>query len=116
MSLSARERGKLGAAARWAKAAEAAVVEELIGLSEPAAKEKAGIERELRVIRVGPNPRMITCEYWELAQRRTCVVNVGRSKKYLCGMRFKMVEPVVEAEYERPWVYRGIAPRRKGRW
>ena len=76
---------------------------------------KAGIERELRVVRVGPNPRLVVCEYMELAERRRCLVNVGRAKKYLVGMRIVMREPVEEEEYERPWVYRGVAPRRKGR-
>ena len=75
-----------------------------------------GIERELKVVRVGPNPRMVVCEYWELASRRVCVVNVGKNVKWMRGMVFRMEEPVGEAEYERPWEYTGKGPRRRGRW
>jgi hypothetical protein len=77
---------------------------------------REGIERELRVVRILPNPRMVKCEYWELAQKRVCVVDVGRNRKYLKGMMFKMREPIGEEEYARPWKYEGKAPRRKGRW
>jgi hypothetical protein len=75
-----------------------------------------GIERELRVVRVGPNPRMVVCEYWELAQRKVVVVKVGLNRKWLKGMRFKIEEPLDEAEYNGVWQYKGAAPRRKGRW
>jgi hypothetical protein len=116
-SSSAAERGRLGAAKRWERARErqqaAAVEGDHPSLSEPNAE---GIERELTVIRVGPNPRTVTCEYWELSSRRTCVVNVGRNNRYLPKMKFKMCEPVSEDQYSKPWVYRGKAPRRKGRW
>jgi hypothetical protein len=78
--------------------------------------EAGGIERELKVVRVGPNPRMVICEYMELAERRVCVVKVGDNRRWLRGMRFKMREPVGEDEYVKPWEYRGKAPRRKGRW
>jgi len=77
---------------------------------------KSGIERELRVISVGPNPRMVRCEYWELESRRVCVVNVRNNRKWLKGMRFKMVEPKDETAFLNPWVYVGVQPRRKGRW
>jgi hypothetical protein len=78
--------------------------------------EKAPIVRDLRIVRVGPNPRTVTCEYLELAQRRTCTVFVKRNDKYVRGMRFKMAGPIAELEFERPWVYTGAAPRRRGRW
>lgn len=87
--------------------------EEQVGLSPC---PRMGIERELKVIRVGPNPRMVVCEYWEVLERRTCAVVVGDNRKWFRGMVFRMAEPVSEEEYKRPWVYRGRAPRRKGRW
>jgi hypothetical protein len=74
------------------------------------------ITRQLRIVRVGPNPRMVSCEYFELAQRRTCTVLVKRNDKYIRGMRLSVAEPVDELEFSRPWVYRGPAPRRRGRW
>jgi hypothetical protein len=74
------------------------------------------IMRDLRIVRVGPNPRTVTCEYFELAQRRTCTVLVKRNDKYVRGMRFAMAEPGPELEFSRPWVYTGPAPRRRGRW
>lgn len=84
---------------------------------QPAVSEaRVGIVRNLKVIRVGPNPRLVSCEYWELAERRVCRVNVRDNRKWLKGMEFEMVEPVGDEEYERPWVYVGKAPRRKGRW
>jgi hypothetical protein len=116
MSSSAAERGRLGAAKRWelARERQEGSVQAQIEPSEQPKSE--GIERELTIIRVGPNPRTVTCEYWELSSRRTCVVNVGRNNRYLPKMKFKMCEPVSEDQFERPWVYRGKAPRRKGRW
>ena len=83
---------------------------------EKGVEEKPGIERELRVIRVGPNPRMVVCEYWELASRRVCVVNVGKNGKWWRGAKFVMEEPRGELEYLKPWKYKGIGPRRRGRW
>ena len=78
--------------------------------------ERQPIERELRVVRIGPNPRMVLCEYWELAERRTCVVNVRDNRKWTKGMVFKMGEPSGDVEVLKPWEYKGRAPRRKGRW
>ena len=77
---------------------------------------KLGIEREMRVLRVGPNPRMVVAEYWELAERRVVTINVRDNRKWLKGMRFTMREPLDEAEYCGVWKYVGKAPRRKGRW
>jgi hypothetical protein len=74
------------------------------------------ITRDLKVVRVGPNPRTVTCEYFELAQRRTCTVLVKRNVKFVRGMSFRMAEPAGELEFSRPWVYSGPAPRRRGRW
>jgi hypothetical protein len=82
----------------------------------PPEEPRVAIMRDLRIVRVGPNPRTVTCEYFELAQRRTCTVLVKRNDKYVRGMRFKMAEPGPELEFSRPWVYEGPAPRRRGRW
>ena len=83
-------------------------------MAEPA--RGAPVERELRIVRVGPNPRLVVCEYFELAQRRLCTVLVKRTDKYVRGMRLKMAEPLDEAAYRRPWVYQGAPPRHRGRW
>src|SRR5215468_4105929 len=85
-------------------------------LSTPELAKRKGIERELRVIRVGPNPRMIVCEYYELASRRVCTVNVKVNRKWRKGMVFVMEEPVLEEEYVSTWIYNGAGPRRPGRW
>lgn len=74
------------------------------------------VMRELRVIRIGPNPKTITCEYYELASRRTCVVLVKKNNLFTKGMKFQMAEPVSEAAFQRPWIYTGPPPRRKGKW
>jgi hypothetical protein len=75
-----------------------------------------GIERELEVMRVGPNPLIIVCRYWELASERLCKVWVKSNAKFIKGMKFKMREPNSEEEYLEPWVYDGKLPRMKGRW
>lgn len=75
-----------------------------------------GIERELKVVRVCANPKLLLCEYMELESRRTCVVNVRNNRKFVKGMKFKMREPVGELEYLQPWIYQGVQPRRRGRW
>jgi len=79
-------------------------------------EEARGIERELKVVRAGPNPRMLVCEYYELASRRTCLVKVRDNRKFMRGMTFRMREPREELEYKKPWEYRGVMPRRRGRW
>jgi hypothetical protein len=101
------------------RAAAEEVVAEVPKEEEPAAPPeelRRPIMRDLRIVRVGPNPRTVTCEYFELAQRRTCTVLVKRNDKYVRGMRFAMAEPGPELEFSRPWVYTGPAPRRRGRW
>jgi hypothetical protein len=77
---------------------------------------KRGIERDLEVIRVGPNPRILTCRYLELASERTCKVGVKSVANFVRGMRFKMVEPLDEIEYAGVWRYDGRLPRGRGRW
>jgi hypothetical protein len=81
-----------------------------------AEEARAGIERELEVIRVGPNPRILTCRYKELASERTCKVGVKSVANFVRGMRFVMAEPVNELEYAGVWRYEGKLPRLKGRW
>jgi hypothetical protein len=78
--------------------------------------KRRGIERELEVIRVGPNPRILTCRYLELASERVCKVWVKSVANFVRGMKFKMVEPVSEIEYAGVWRYEGRLPRIKGRW
>jgi hypothetical protein len=77
---------------------------------------RSGIERELEVIRVGPNPRILTCRYLELASERVCKVGVKSVANFVRGMKFKMEEPVSEIEYAGVWRYEGKLPRIKGRW
>jgi hypothetical protein len=77
---------------------------------------RVGIERELEVIRVGPNPRILTCRYLELASERVCKVGVKSVANFVRGMKFKMVEPASEIEYGGVWRYEGALPRLKGRW
>jgi hypothetical protein len=78
--------------------------------------KKAGIERELEVVRVGPNPRILTCKYKELASERVCKVGVKSAANFVRGMRFKMVEPVEALEFASVWRYEGKLPRYRGRW
>lgn len=85
-------------------------------ISELLANPRLGIERELKVIRVGPNPKLVLCEYWELASRRTTLVNVRVNKKFVKGMKFTLREPIGEIEFKQPWFFSGKGPRRKGRW
>jgi hypothetical protein len=77
---------------------------------------RVGIERELEVIRVGPNPRILTCRYKELASERVCKVGVKTVANFVRGMKFRMAEPVNELEYAGVWKYEGKLPRIKGRW
>ena len=78
--------------------------------------EGRGIERELEVVRVGPNPRILVCRYKELASERVCKVRVKSTNNFVKGMRFKMEEPNNEIEYLDTWKYEGKLPRVKGRW
>jgi hypothetical protein len=91
-------------------------VEETAGKEVDLEPVKAGIERELEVIRVGPNPRILTCRYKELASERVCKVGVKTTANFVRGMRFRMVEPIDELEYAGVWRYAGALPRAKGRW
>ena len=77
---------------------------------------KKGIEREVEVMRVGPNPRILTCRFKELASERTCKVRVKEASKFVVGMKMRIEEPVNEAEYRGVWEYKGALPRYKGRW
>jgi len=79
-------------------------------------KGRAGVDRELEVIRVGPNPRILTCRYKELASERVCKVGVKTVANFVRGMKFRMAEPLDELEYAGVWRYAGPLPRLKGRW
>src|SRR5262249_24942956 len=96
------------------------VREQAVGVDGEKAGEteagKAGIERELTVVRAGPNPRLLVCRYKELAEEKVCKVRVKDSGKWMVGMRLVMREPVGEREYVEPWEYAGPEPRFKGRW
>jgi hypothetical protein len=92
------------------------IVEEEVADNEVDLEVKRGIERELEVIRVGPNPRILTCRYKELASERVCKVGVKSVANFVRGMKFRMVEPVAEIEYAGVWRYEGKLPRLKGRW
>lgn len=87
-----------------------------LGVEEVKEPVRQPIERELKVVRVGPNPRMVVCEYWELESRRTCLVRVGNNRKWFRGMVFRMEEPAGELEFQKAWEYSGKQPRRRGRW
>lgn len=89
---------------------------ELLRLPPEAAPTRGPVLRELRVVRVGPNPRLLLCEYYELASRRTCTLYVKRNDKFTRGMRLSVEEPREELAFLRPWLYTGPAPRRKGKW
>jgi hypothetical protein len=91
-------------------------MEKSTGILEGGNKGRAGIDRELEVIRVGPNPRILTCRYKELASERICKVGVKSVANFVRGMKFRMAEPLDELEYAGVWRYEGRLPRLKGRW
>jgi hypothetical protein len=86
------------------------------GAKKEEVKSGLGIERELEVIRVGPNPRVLTCRYRELASERYCLVVVKSIKNFVKGMKIVMREPLNEEEYRSGWKYEGALPKFKGRW
>jgi hypothetical protein len=88
----------------------------LLEVAEGGGPVKKGIERELEVIRVGPNPRILTCRYRELASERVCKVGVKDVRNFVRGMKFRMAEPIDELEYAGVWRYEGRLPRVRGRW
>jgi hypothetical protein len=105
-----------GAADREAAAEVRSVDDEAADNEVDLESRKAGIERELEVVRVGPNPRILTCKYKELASERVCKVGVKSAANFVRGMRFKMVEPVEALEFASVWRYEGKLPRYRGRW
>jgi hypothetical protein len=71
-------------------------------------------KRELEVVRVGPNPRVLTCRYVLRGEERNCLVRVKSVAKFRRGMKFEMEEPGgVDGEL---WEYGGVLPRYMGRW
>jgi hypothetical protein len=71
-------------------------------------------EVELEVMRVGPNPRILTCRYERRGEERTCLVRVKSNRTFKRGMKIRMEEPK-EMNGE-PWEYGGVLPRYEGRW
>ena len=72
--------------------------------------------RELQVVRIVANPRLILCAYWQDGQECRCLVNVGRNCNFVPRMKFLLMEPSDPMARSRPWPYAGPLPRRKGRW
>jgi hypothetical protein len=72
--------------------------------------------RELQVIRVVANPRLIACAYWQDGEEYRCLVNVGRNANFVPRMTLRLAEPTDSAARSRPWPYLGRLPRRRGRW
>jgi hypothetical protein len=106
--------GALEVATEWAGGK--GMVDEEVADNEMDLEVKRGIERELEIIRVGPNPRILTCRYKELASERVCKVRVKTVANFVHGMKFRMAEPINEIEYAGVWRYEGKLPRIKGRW
>jgi hypothetical protein len=76
-------------------------------------------EVELEVVRVGPNPRILTCRYRVGEKEKVCKVMVKSGKNFVKGMKFRMEEPGDSDEdmvRKEAWEYRGELPRRAGRW
>jgi hypothetical protein len=70
---------------------------------------------ELEVVRVGPNPRILTCRYHSgSGEERVCKVRVREVKKFRKGMKLEMEEPV--GDNGEVWEYEGKLPRWLGRW
>ena len=72
--------------------------------------------RELQVVRIVANPRLILCAYWQDGKECRCLVNVGRNGNFVPRMTLRITEPADSAARSRPWEYAGPLPRRKGRW
>jgi hypothetical protein len=75
-----------------------------------------GTPRELQVVRIVANPRLILCTYWQDGKECRCLVNVGRNGNFVPRMTLRLTEPADSAARSRPWPYAGPLPRRKGRW
>jgi hypothetical protein len=75
-----------------------------------------GTLRELQVVRLVANPRLILCAYWQDGKECRCLVNVGRNGNFVPRMTLRLTEPADSAARSRPWPYAGPLPRRKGRW
>jgi hypothetical protein len=100
-------------AARAAAIAAAAEEAERERKAEPAT---SGIVRELKVIKVVANPRLILCAYWQDGEEYRCLVNVGRNDNFVPRMTLRLTEPNDSTARSRPWPYSGPLPRRRGRW
>jgi hypothetical protein len=74
-------------------------------------KEKGEVEME--VVRVGPNPRMLICRYFDETGEVKVGVRVKSIRTFKRGMKFRMVDKGREGEL---WEYNGKLPRLVGRW
>ncbi|HET9376401.1 MAG TPA: hypothetical protein VFO40_15615 [Chthoniobacterales bacterium] len=66
---------------------------------------------ELEVMRVGPNPRTVSCGYKVLADERRVTIKVKTNRNFKRGMKWKLVE-----QEGSEWSYEGALPRRLGVW
>jgi hypothetical protein len=80
---------------------------------EPIAE--CGIEIELEIVRIPPNPRMVICRYPATSGERRCLVRVGRNRNFRRGMKLVVKGPPNGMEPQ-PWTYDGVLPRRPGHW
>jgi hypothetical protein len=101
-----------------AKAAAAAAVAEDVEREQKALGDAANGRtlRELQVVRLVANPRLILCAYWQDGKEYRCLVNVPRNGNFVPRMTLRITEPADSAARSRPWPYAGPLPRRKGRW
>ena len=79
--------------------------------------EVKGVEdrwRELKIERIGPNPRILTCSYEANKEVKRVLVRVKATAKFRVGMVIRMEEP--EGTSNDPWEYSGKLPRFPGRW
>jgi hypothetical protein len=72
-------------------------------------------KRELTVTRVGPNPRILTCNYFLKGVEHSCLVKVKEVKNFRRGVKFEMEEPE-DGGVGGPWEFSGKLPRFLGRW
>lgn len=76
---------------------------------EPSPLERPEIE--LEIVRVGPNPRVLQCQYKLLADTIKINVWVKKNANFKRGMKLVMAEqPGAE------WKWEGVLPRHPGRW
>lgn len=70
-------------------------------------------EVELEIVRVGPNPRLLICRYFDAVGEVRVGVRVKSIRSFRRGMKFRMVP---NGGNGNPWEYEGKLPRFVGRW